>query len=236
MRTYDQARAFAIHEHHQPRRGGWYNSCQMFSRQCVGASSFGISAREAFNHIDAEHRHTTSPPPPGSIAYYGRADSGSGHAVFVVEGGKVWSNDIVRHGQIDRVDWDIFIPRWHLAYRGWIDACPFGELPVQKKGDPGDPKDPKDPKGPKDGYRRQRQVYRSKMRVRQADSDSVWNLQKALIAAGLPFTHGPTGFYGAWTRKACRAYQRRQGWTGLDANGIAGPETVRRLGLVWVDE
>jgi hypothetical protein len=230
MRTYDQARTFALHEHHQPRREGWFNFCQMFSRQCVGAPAFGLSARQAFNNVNPEHRHTSSPPPPGAIAYYGRPDIGSGHAVFAVEGGKVWSNDILRRGQIDRVDWDIFIPRWHLAYRGWIDACPAGALPVQKNG-----------VGPtaaghKDGYRRQRKVYRSKMRFRQADSDSVWNLQKALMAAGLPFTHGPTGFYGAWTRKACRAYQRRQGWTGFDADGIAGHETVRRLGLVWVDE
>jgi Putative peptidoglycan binding domain len=225
MRSYDQAREFAIHEHQQPRREGWYNSCQMFSRQCVGATAFGLSAREAFNGIAPEHRHTSSPPPPGSIAYYGRPDQGFGHAVFAVEGGKVWSNDILRHGQIDRVDWDIFIPRWGLAYRGWIDNCPAGELPVKKAA-----------AHITEGYRQARKVYRSKMRFRQDDSDSVWNLQLALIAAGLTFTHGPTAYYGERTRGACRTYQRRQGWKGTDANGIAGPETVRRLGLVWVDE
>jgi Putative peptidoglycan binding domain len=226
MRDYDQARQFAIHEHQQPRREGWYNSCQMFSRQCVGAPSFGLSARQAFNSIKPEHRHTSSPPPPGSIAYYGRADQGFGHAVFAVEGGKVWSNDIIRHGQIDRVDWDIFIPRWGLAYRGWIDTCPAGALPVKKGGD----------HPAKAGFRQQRKVYRSKMRLGQEDSDSVWNLQLALIAAGLTFTHGPTGYYGERTRNASRAFQRRQGWRAGDANGIAGPQTVARLGLVWVDE
>lgn len=230
MRSYEQAKAFAIHEHQQPRREGWFNFCQMFSRQCVGAPGFGASAREAFNSIDEAHRHASKPPPPGSIAYYGRADQGAGHAVFAVDGGKVWSNDILRRGQIDRVDWDIFVPRWGLAYRGWIDACPGGVLPVKDGkrgvGKPGDQQD---------GYRRDRQVFRAKMRFRQDDSDSVWNLQTALIAAGLPFTHGPSGFYGRRTRAACREFQHRQGWRGADANGIAGPETVRRLGLVWVD-
>ncbi|MDX6231605.1 MAG: hypothetical protein QOH68_556 [Nocardioidaceae bacterium] len=227
MRNYEQARQFAIHEHHQPRREGWFNMCQMFSRQCVGAPGFGGSAREAFNNVAAAHRHTSKPPPPGSIAYYGRADQGFGHAVFAVEGGKVWSNDILRRGQIDRVDWDIFIPRWGLAYRGWIDTCPAGPLPVKKLAGASPAKE---------GYRQQRKVYRSKMRFRQDDSDSVWNLQLALMAAGLPFTHGPTGYYGERTRRACATYQRRQGWTGDDANGIAGPESVRRLGLVWLDE
>jgi hypothetical protein len=224
MRTFEQAKAFARHEHQQPRAKGWFNCCQMFSRQCVGAPAFGVSARQAFNNVPEKHRHHTSPPPPGSIAYYGRADHGAGHAVFVVEGGKVWSNDILRHGRIDRVDWDIFIPKWGLAYRGWIDANPSGAaLPIVHRASTA-------------GFRQGRQVYRSKMRFKQPDSDSVWNLQQALVAHGMPFANGPTGYYGEWTRRACAAFQRRQGWKGVDADGIAGKETVRRLGLIWVNE
>lgn len=66
----------------------------------------------------------------------------------------------------------------------------------------------------------------------QDDSDSVWNLQLALLSAGLTFFNGPTGCYGRHTRRACQEYQRKQGWTGSDADGIAGPQTIRRLGLV----
>jgi hypothetical protein len=221
MRSYERAKAFAMQEHQQPRREGWLNLCQMFSRQCVGAPPFGVSARVAFNNISEKHRHRSSPPPPGSIAYYGRPDRGSGHAVFVVEGGKVWSNDILRRGRIDRVDWDIFVDRWGLAYRGWIEACPAGRLPI---------------KPIVQGFRQDRRVYRSKMRAGQANSNSVWNLQVALIDAGFPFSNGPTGYYGKWTRHSCRVFQRRQGWRGPAADGIAGRETTRRLGLVWVDE
>lgn len=225
MRDFEAAKAFALNQHLHPRPGGWFNQCQKFSRQCVGAPPFGTSARKAFNAIPAANRHTSSPPPPGSIAYYGHADRGAGHAVFVVEGGRVWSNDILRRGRIDRVAWDIFIPKWHLPYRGWIDACPSGRLPVASA-----------PSAPRRlGYRQGKKVFRSKMRFKQPDSDSVWNLQVALMAKGFKFSDGPSGYYGGHTRAMCAAFQRRQGWSGSDADGIAGPGTIRRLGLVWVN-
>lgn len=224
MRNLDQAKAFAAYQHRFPRGEGWYNQCQFFARQCVGASPFGASARLAFNAIAADHRHTSKPPPPGSIAYYGNHSSGAGHAVFVVDGGYVWSNDILRRSKIDRVRWDIFVSRWGLPYRGWIDHCPAGALPVQRDANTGSPR-----------YRQGEQVYRSKMRFGQGDSDSVWNLQTALMAKGFRFEDGPTGYYGAHTRRSCAAFQRKQGWTGLDADGIAGPSTIRQLGLVWVN-
>src|SRR5262245_23326974 len=132
MRSFEQAKAFAMKQHKKPRAKGWFNRCQGFCRQVIGSAPFGRSARKAFNAIPEKHRHTSSPPPPGSIAYYGRRDRGFGHAVFVVEGGYVWSNDILRKGKIDRVKWNVFPRRWGLSYRGWIDWCPSGPLPVQK--------------------------------------------------------------------------------------------------------
>jgi len=221
MRTYGQAKEFA-QQQHRSGSASWHNMCQMFSRQCVGAPSFGSSAREAFNRIPAEQRHTSSPPPAGSIAYYGFRDHGFGHAVFAVSGGFVWSNDILRRGHIDRVRWDVFPSRWRLPYRGWISACPGGELPVQDKDAP-------------PTYRQGRRVYGSRMRFAQDDSDSVWNLQVALAARGFEFENGPTGYYGLHTRESVAVFQRRRGWTGSDADGIAGPGTVAALGLLWVD-
>jgi hypothetical protein len=235
MRTYEQAKAFALHQHRHPISTGWYMKCQVFSRQCVGAGPFGLTARLAFNGTPEEHRHKSSPPPPGSIAYYGPQDTGYGHAVFVVEGGHVWSNDIRTPGLVDRVRWDFIPQQWkNHPYRGWIDHCDWGDLPVQK-----------DVQDPGQGglmtvsdhrYRQGKKVYRSKMRFRQTESDSVWNLQVALMSKHIPFDEGPTGFYGAHTRTACAAFQAAQGWHGADANGIAGPETIKRLGLVWVPD
>ncbi len=59
----------------------------------------------------------------------------------------------------------------------------------------------------------------------------VVTLQKALIKRGFAIPAGPTGYYGPQTTKAVAAYQRSQGWTGSDADGIAGRETLRRLGV-----
>jgi hypothetical protein len=223
MRAYNEAKAFARSQHHNPRAGGWFNGCQMFARQSVGATPFGISARLAFENTPASARHSSHPPPPGSIAYYGRPGVGSGHAVFVVEGGYVWSNDILRHAGIDRVNWNVFRDAWNLPYRGWIDSCPSGTLPVQRAGRLAN-------------YRQDGKIYSSKMHHGQADSDSVWNLQVALLAKGYKIPGGPNAYYGAHTRTACAAFQRRQKWPGAGVDGIAGPETVRRLGLVWVDD
>jgi hypothetical protein len=235
MRTYEQAKRFALHESRHPSQN-WTIKCQVFSRQCVGAPPFGDSARLAFNGVPAEHKHTSSPPPPGSIAYYGPEGSGDGHAVFVVEGGHVWSTDILRPGKVDRVKWNVFNQIWGRGhqYRGWIDHCKWGDLPVQRKPEQGMPLTAHAPKGP--SYRQGKKVYRSKMRFRQTESDSVWNLQLALMSKNLPFDDGPTGFYGRHTRAACAAFQQAQGWTGDGANGIAGPLTIKRLGLVWVPD
>jgi hypothetical protein len=225
MRSYPQAKDFA-QQQHRTGSTSWHNLCQMFSRQCVGAAPFGASAREAFNATPGEDRHESSPPPPGAIAYYGFADHGAGHAVFAVHGGFVWSNDILRPGRIDRVRWDVFPNRWRLPYRGWISRTPSGELPIQQSADRGD----------LPGYRQGRKVYASRMHLEQDDSDSVWNLQVALMARGFEFEDGPTAYYGRHTRRCVAAFQTRRGWTGRDADGIAGPQTIARLGLVWVAE
>ena len=56
-------------------------------------------------------------------------------------------------------------------------------------------------------------------------------LQRALIGQGYSIPAGATGKYGAQTTAAVAAFQRAQGWKGAQADGIAGPETLRRLGI-----
>jgi peptidoglycan hydrolase-like protein with peptidoglycan-binding domain len=89
--------------------------------------------------------------------------------------------------------------------------------------------------GPSYSYRQGKKVYSSKMKYGQQNSDSVWNLQVALISKGYKIPDGPTDNYGSQTKSACAAFQRAQGWSGTGADGIAGPETIKRLGLTWVN-
>jgi len=62
-------------------------------------------------------------------------------------------------------------------------------------------------------------------------TEQTTRLQQALIAQGYSIPAGATGTYGAQTTAAVAAFQRAQGWRGAQADGIAGPETLRRLGV-----
>lgn len=135
MRSYADALAWAKRQVTAPTppEGTWYNRCQQFSRLVFGAAVWAPSAREAFNATPAANRHTSWPPPPGSIAYWGNDHSGAGHATPILD--TCYSNDIYRRGQIDKVkittraDQMPFVTRWGLPYRGWIDATPSGPIP-----------------------------------------------------------------------------------------------------------
>ena len=61
--------------------------------------------------------------------------------------------------------------------------------------------------------------------------EQTTRLQQALISKGYSIPAGATGKYGAQTTAAVAAFQQAQGWSGSQADGIAGPETLRRLGV-----
>ena len=132
MRTYAQAKEFAQQQHRDAAPALVEPVPDVLPAVRRGTTVRRLRPRGVQQHRRRSTGTQTSPPPPGSIAYYGSPDRGAGHAVFAVNGGFVWSNDILRRGRIDRVRWDVFENRWNLPYRGWIDACPAGELPVQR--------------------------------------------------------------------------------------------------------
>jgi peptidoglycan hydrolase-like protein with peptidoglycan-binding domain len=83
-------------------------------------------------------------------------------------------------------------------------------------------------------YRQGKKVYKSKMHIGQVNSDSVWNLCVGLREKGY-FRGTPIDDYTKPVKDACATFQRAQGWKGSGADGIAGPATIRRLGLTWVE-
>lgn len=228
MRTYPQAVAYAQACHANPpsyvRATG---HCQQFARSCVGAAGWADSAILAWHDIPATHRHSGFPR-AGSVAYFDRPDIPDnhefGHAVFVIEKGNVWSTDALHSGRVDIVPYTWFAAHWGMRYLGWIDWTPSGLIRLAPS---------VVVPTPALAYRQGKKVFSSKMHVGQANSDSVWNVILALRAHGYPTL--PIGDdFTSQVRNAVGAFQRRQHWSGQDANGIPGPETVRRLGLVWV--
>lgn len=130
-KKYQKALDWANSQVVNPTRD-WTRDCQMFARSAVHASAFGTTALNAWKSTPNEYRRYTYPPRPGSIAYYvNPANPGAGHAVFVGDNGKVYSNDIKRTGKIDIVNWNVFQKKWGMKYLGYITATPSGKLPVQ---------------------------------------------------------------------------------------------------------
>ncbi|MYW45949.1 peptidoglycan-binding protein, partial [Streptomyces sp. SID161] len=60
-----------------------------------------------------------------------------------------------------------------------------------------------------------------------ADNSHVTRLGQMLIArgAGAYYPHGPGPVWGETDRRATQAFQRAQGWTGADADGLPGRRT-----------
>ncbi len=74
-------------------------------------------------------------------------------------------------------------------------------------------------------------AYLAKPSKSTLTTEQTSRLQRALISTGYSIPAGATGTYGAQTTAAVAAFQQAQGWSGAQADGIAGPETLRRLGI-----
>lgn len=61
-----------------------------------------------------------------------------------------------------------------------------------------------------------------------ADNASTKLVQSALVAKGISTT--ADGWYGTGTTSAYATWQRRQGYSGIDANGLPGPSSLTLLG------
>lgn len=230
MRTYNQAEAYAQHQHISPTRN-WTNDCQMFVRQCVGAASWATSARKAFNAIPLSHRHTSFPPPPGAIAYYGNSAYGNGHTAFASgTKGYVWSNDIRREGKIDLVGWNVFSSAWGLKYRGWIDWTPSGKIDIPSFGAIQSPDTKVIPTISLARVIKAAQVDPGAPQGHKTYPTEVYIVEKALVHAGLLAASYVDGSYGTKTRTAYSMWQQHLGYSGHDANGIPGVTSLTTLG------
>jgi hypothetical protein len=230
MRTAAQAAAWAKG---MDGETGWRRKCLIFVRSAWDLPAQDESAQLEWNSIPGSARHPGNRPPLGAPCFW-KGPLPQGHVAIVVEyRGDVpyiASNDILVRGRIDIVPLAKIEQGWTSSrWLGWSTVLQGHTLPLGQVG--------AQAVDGHDAFRQGGKVYRSKMRSGQRDSDSVWNLQLALIRKGhsIGAPH-PTGDYLDGTRKAVAAFQRNQGWTGADADGIAGKTSITRLRLVWVDD
>jgi hypothetical protein len=177
--------------------------------------------------------HYTSPidVPEGAICYglngqHGQPRTRYGHAWIATVSLLGWSTDYSGAGTFRRAP--MSLPRWTGdAEVQWTSWTPYGRLPVgrtqRQRNAVVIP--------PTYSFRQGKQVFSSKMHKGQLNSDSVWNLALALHNRGYLKT-APIDDYTQAVVDACAAFQKAQRWNNAD--GIAGPITVKSLGLIWV--
>ena len=224
MRTAVKAAEWAV-----GKKGalGWRRKCLVFVRSAWDLPAQDGSAQLEWNSIPMIDRHPNKRPPVGAPCFW-QGPSPEGHVAIVVEYRNdvpyIASNDIVKKDRIDLVPLSRITEDWNSAtWLGWTTVLQGRDLPI------GDDNDDRM------GFRQGRKVFASKMRLGQMDSDSVYNLQLALQRHGLPIGPGaPTGNYLNGTKGAVTKFQLAQGWIGRDADGFAGKQTIKRLGLIWV--
>ena len=225
MRSYSAAVAWIRSQVTSPTQS-WHNLCQSLARQAAGADGWAPSALDAWNSIPSAHRHTSWPPPCGSIAYWG--DREPGHATFVgdINGQPVFfSNDFKRDTKVDYtpVTDSLSHPFWGLRYLGWIDWTPSGALDIQKASTPSVKPTPKPT--PSSSH----VVSLANVAPGKANDD-IKLMQSALAAEGE--NPGPIdGIYGPHTTAAVRAWQLHLGFTGSDADGVIGRVSLTALGM-----
>lgn len=210
--------------------------CIGVTRQSWGIPPLGASALIAWRNVPHNMRHVTAPSqvPMGAICYglhgeYGQPAYQYGHAWLSVGNGKCLSTDYGGSGTW--TEQAVNLPRWtgvnDVTWSAWT---PFGMLPLVAV--PLPPKPAPAPGAP--GWRQGKKIYKSKMHLGQQNSDSVWNVTVGLHAHGY-WPHPYADDYGNTLRDAVAAFQRKQGWSGQQADGIPGPLTVARLGGVYVN-
>lgn len=196
----------------------WRNLCLMFVRMAYGTEAKYPTADEARRHAD--NVRTSGEPPAGAVMFWtggpvakstGRP---AGHVAISAGNWNLYGTDTKREGRVDLMSLAYLSAKWpSLKYVGWTDnvngaRCELADARAQL-------------------------VQLDNLRAFLRNED-VRTFQNALRRAGHSRLNpsGATGFYGDETRAMCRAFQESQGWSGADADGFPGPETLARLGLV----
>lgn len=189
--------------------------CEKFCRTCAGAAALAASAADAY--YAAKYRHTGTPP-RGAFVFWTGGSHGYGHVAISDGNGWCWSTDIKRPGRVDRVAISTITTRWGLTLKGWTED----NNGVRVTG-----------------------LVAAKVTVRLRNLkpglggagspafQDVTDLQLALRRHGMA-TFTATGYFGDLTRAAVQKFQKAQGWSGSDANGIPGPHTCALLGLTVI--
>lgn len=162
-----------------------YNEPGMCLKETRSAYAIGSkygNATEAWNATKHKHSGDTTPP-VGAPVWWTGGSKGYGHVAIYAGNGNVRSTDAGGSGKMGTKPLSWFASAWGLKYAGWSEDLNGVMIP----GLGSDPDD--DPWGDAKKYG-SGDVYLSKLKYGQKDSDSVRRLQFALNQH--PLTNGST--------------------------------------------
>lgn len=206
-RTPEQALAAAKREHDNASRN-WAGWCLIFARTMFGIAAKYPSAAAAWTASNRKHRTTVAQDVPRGVPVWWTGGAGGfGHVAISTGNGWCWSTDFARKGKVDHVKIDDVTRGWGLKFQGWTEDVNDVRVytPTINKLDP------------------------ANYGMGKRNSAVKW-LKARLAAKG--YRKGlnlASSTFGAGTRAQVATYQRAQGWTGRDADGLPGRETLRRL-------
>jgi hypothetical protein len=207
--------------------------CLTDTREHLEIPALLPSAFDAWQDLTGGDRVTYGGDPndiPPGAPVFSKGDNPSGH-VFLsghisAKSGKrlFFTNDQFGDGRITRVPISFFTNHWHHEILGWgreLNRVAIGYL------------------NPRHG-----DAAAGKYRVRiSALGPGKHNLDVRIVERKLTelgYSRGEhqikvDGHWGENVTAALRQFQRDQGWTGDDADGMPGPVTMEKLGLHVVD-
>lgn len=221
MRAGSAAVAWAIGQARRETQD-WRGFCLRFVRTCLGVPAKQASAKAAWDAVAPADRHHDDTPPPGVPVFW--AVGRFGHVALSAGGGRVWSTDILRSGQVDLVSIATITRAWDADYLGWAET--LNGVRVHTR--------PPVEAPPRVSLSRLVHAFRNDPHRGQGDGlhrGDVRPVERALVAEGLLDDRwAGDGTAGTRTVEAYARLQHRLGYTGDGANGIPGVRSLKWLG------
>jgi hypothetical protein len=129
-KTVKQALNFMASQSRNPSKS-WAGMCLNSVNLAWGGNvGHGYDARQAYGYTKKRHKGGT--PPAGAPLWWPGLSS-HGHVALSAGGGMLWSNDIKRHGQIDKVSINFLKKKWGVGDPTWTEDIGGYKLPINLK-------------------------------------------------------------------------------------------------------
>jgi hypothetical protein len=173
-------------------------------------SKYGTAAL-SWQH--AAHKHFSNDgrdAPRGAPVWWTGGSRGAGHVAISVGGGLCLSTDWARRGKIDYAHINEITSRWGLDYKGWTRE--INDVVVWQPTPP-------------------RETVRLRNLKPGKRNDDVLKVKRVLHRKGYGGFLVNSKKFGFGLKRAYAKYQRRLGYSGSDANGVPGRNSLQKLGF-----